>query len=47
LRGPRYMGLHPESGIVIQDEQALRDYAQGAGISPYQVKSAAGWRGKR
>jgi ATP-dependent DNA ligase len=47
LRGPRFVGLHPESGIVIQDEQGLRDYAKGAGISPYQVKSAAGWRGKR
>ena len=46
-RGPRYVGLHPESGIVIQDEQGLRDYAKGAGISPYQIKSAAGWRGKR
>ena len=46
-RGPRYVGLHPEVGIVIQNEQGLRDYAKGAGISPYQVKSAAGWRGKR
>jgi len=47
LRGPRYIALHPEAGITIQDEQGLRDYAKGAGTSPYAVKSAAGWRGKR
>lgn len=45
-RGPRWVGFHPESGVVIQDEQGLRDYAEGAAISPYQVKSAAGWRKK-
>ena len=45
-RGPRWVGFHPESGVVIQDEQGLYDYAEGAGINPYQIKSAKGWRKK-
>jgi ATP-dependent DNA ligase len=45
-RGPRYEGFHPESGVALQDEQALKDYAEGTGVSPYQIKSAAGWRKK-
>lgn len=48
--GPRYAGFHPESGIKIQDEQDLLDYAEaisGPGLSQetkYRLISSRGWK---
>lgn len=48
--GPRYRGFHPESGVSINDEQGLLDYADAASEpgkaeeTKYRLISSAGWR---
>lgn len=51
--GPRWRGFHPESGVVLDDEQALLDYAEASSEegkmmeAKYRMISSRGWRAGR
>lgn len=53
LHGPRWRGFHPESGVVLDDEQGLLDYAEASSEegrmmeTKYKMISSRGWRAGR